>query len=255
MQFAPSFFAAQQRRNQTLESKLEGISFDAAGAEPLGVLETNELSFRYLSQAAEGGIAIAMQSLADNYEQGCGVRKSMRMCREWYWRACLAQSVGASAIIDTKSVLVNEMMATSQMLDNVQSQLQPGQGFVSGGPNLCSLILALQRDLIHLGYQLPPFAAIAPSQQVGSRPQPGSAAPPMIGRKVLQEIERQVEKLARRGSRVSFQYGRRGIAAQATALSLGQASRALDAQLFVVPPDAACYEFFDEATMFTVIKL
>ena len=180
MQFAPSFFAAQQRRNQTLESKLEGISFDAAGAEPLGVLETNELSFRYLSQAAEGGIAIAMQSLADNYEQGCGVRKSMRMCREWYWRACLAQSVGASAIIDTKSVLVNEMMATSQMLDNVQSQLQPGQGFVSGGPNLCSLILALQRDLIHLGYQLPPFAAIAPSQQVGSRPQPGSAAPPMI---------------------------------------------------------------------------
>ena len=200
MQFAPSFFAAQQRRNQTLESKLEGISFDAAGAEPLGVLETNELSFRYLSQAAEGGIAIAMQSLADNYEQGCGVRKSMRMCREWYWRACLAQSVGASALIDNKSVLVNEMMATSQMLDNVQSQLQPGQGFVSGGPNLCSLILALQRDLIRLGYQLPPFAAIAPSQQVGSRPQPGSAAPPMIGRKVLQEIERQVKKLARRGS-------------------------------------------------------
>ena len=249
VQFAPSFFAAQQRRNQTLESKLEGISFDAAGAEPLGVLETNELSFRYLSQAAEGGIAIAMQSLADNYEQGCGVRKSMRMCREWYWRACLAQSVGASAIIDTKSVLVNEMMATSQMLDNVQSQLQPGQGFVSGGPNLCSLILALQRDLIHLGYQLPPFAAIAPSQQVGSRPQPGSAAPPMIGRKVLQEIERQVKKLARRGSRVSFQYGRRGIAAQATALSLGQASRALDAQLFVVPPDAACYEFFDDAAV------
>ena len=52
------------------------------------MLETDELSFKYLSIAAEGGIPLAMQSLADNYEKGCGVRKSMRMCREWY-NACI----------------------------------------------------------------------------------------------------------------------------------------------------------------------
>ena len=67
---------------------MQGISYDASGTESPGVLETDELSFKYLSIAAEGGIPLAMQSLADNYEKGCGVRKSMRMCREWY-NACI----------------------------------------------------------------------------------------------------------------------------------------------------------------------
>jgi len=88
-QISPQFLASQrhQLRHQTLEASLQGISYDASGTLMPGVLETDELSFKYLSIAAEGGIPLAMQSLADNYEKGCGVRKSMRMCREWY-NAC-----------------------------------------------------------------------------------------------------------------------------------------------------------------------
>jgi len=48
----------------------------------LGVLQTDKLAFKYLGQSAEAGHGIAMQSLADCYENGTGVQKSMRMCRE-----------------------------------------------------------------------------------------------------------------------------------------------------------------------------
>jgi len=130
------------------------------------------------------------------------------------------------------------------MLGSTQSKMTPGQSLASGGPNLGSLVLALHRDLIHLAYQLPSFAAIAPSLQTGSPPQPGSFKPPLIGEAMLKKCVQQVRKMEERGNEVSFQYGRRGIAAQATALSLSsQASRPLDSQLFAAPPDSAIYEF------------
>ena len=233
--------------SSNLVAGLGAVTFDSSGSEQVGVLEANELSFRYLSQAAQGGLGVAMQSLADNYEQGCGVRASMRMCREWYWRACLAQSVGAATILDSKSVLVNEMMATLNCLGEVEKRLAPGQGFVSAGPNLCSLVFALHRDLAEKRFELPPFAATAPSQHVGAAPRRGSCAAPLIGRARIQAFARQCDGLARRGSRVECAYGRRGISAQATALSLGAASRSPDAQLFTVPPRPAMRELFEDA--------
>jgi TPR repeat protein len=81
--------AMQFRRDGSLESDNTGQSYQ------LGVLETDELAFKYLSQAAEGNVALAMQSLADCYENGTGVKKSMRMCSEWLWRASLLHSAGA----------------------------------------------------------------------------------------------------------------------------------------------------------------
>jgi hypothetical protein len=241
--------ALMSQRHATTSNLVAGlgaVTFDSSGSEQVGVLEANELSFKYLSQAAQGGLGVAMQSLADNYEKGCGVRASMRMCREWYWRACLAQSVGAAAILDSKSVLVNEMMATLDMLGDMERRLAPGQGCISGGPNLCSLVLALHPDLAEKRFKLPPFAATAPSQHVGAAPRRGTCAAPLIGRSLIQAFAQQCDGLARRGSPVECAYGRRGIAAQATALSLGAASRSLDAQLFTLPPPPALRELYDD---------
>lgn len=241
---APSYFA-QRQRERNLESGLRGISFDSTGSEQLGVLETNELSFKYFSQAAEGGLGLAMQSLADNYEKGCGVRKSMRLCREWYWRACLAQSAGACEILESKSVLVNEMRAVLQMLGDLSSRLSPGQPCTTGGPNLCSLVVAVHNDLAVGGsYTIPPFAAVAPMLQVGSAPRRGSVSMPLIGEGVLKVVGAELNKLERRGHRVTGEYGRRGTTAQATALSLSEATRPLDSQLFVVPPPPQINEDF-----------
>ena len=249
VRLAPSFLASQRELLGALEAARPGdISWDATGtnAQGLGVLETNALSFKYLSQAAEGGLALAMQSLADNYEKGCGVRTSMRSCREWYWRACLASSVGAPTILDSKSVLFNELRATLDMLGQMEVQLKPFQGFCSGGPKLCSLVVALHRDLATISYKLPPFAATAPTLQVSNRPRPGTAPAPIIGLEMLKNCVVQFEQLQRRHHEISFSYGRRGIAQQATALSMGEASRPLDAQLLIVPPPPAAHDLANQ---------
>ena len=82
---------------QRLFGKIESSQADRVildtGESELGVLETDELSFKYLKKAAESGLGLAMQSLADSYETGCGVRKDSRACREWYWRARPSRAV------------------------------------------------------------------------------------------------------------------------------------------------------------------
>jgi len=73
-------FVSDARTNDSRESR--------------GVLDTNELAFKYLEQAAEADIGLAMQSLSTLYEEGQGCRKSWGLAREWLWRAVLKDSAG-----------------------------------------------------------------------------------------------------------------------------------------------------------------
>jgi hypothetical protein len=91
-----------------------------------GVLTTDELAFKYLSQAAHGGHGLAMQSLADCYEAGTGIRADQRLCREWLWRSTLHKSAGAFLMLDQRSVLGKEHYAQVMNLERAGQRLLLG---------------------------------------------------------------------------------------------------------------------------------
>jgi hypothetical protein len=218
------------------------VSNNTEQGHQLGVLETDELAFKYLSQAAEGNIALAMQSLADCYENGTGVKKSMRMCREWLWRASLLHSAGALPILENKSVLQNELFAQCQMLEH-SPMLRPGQGMSLGGPNVGCLLVALHQPLSEQGYMLPAFASEAPTLRVGDRPCQGTTgAVAIIAMDSLKKVVIGMDQMVRKGIEVVPIYGRRGVGKAATAQTYGAASRPLDSLRFVVPPAPGCDE-------------
>jgi hypothetical protein len=150
------------------------VSDNSGQDHQLGVLETNELAFKYLSQAAEGNHALAMQSLAECYENGTGVRKSMRMCRDWLWRASLHHSAGALPILDSKYVVPLEIMGSCQMLEQVPAHIQPGACLNLCGPTIGGLLVALYQPLSAHNYMLPAFASETPTLYVGTRPRQGT---------------------------------------------------------------------------------
>jgi hypothetical protein len=217
------------------------VSDNTGQGHQLGVLETDELAFKYLSQAAEGNVALAMQSLADCYENGTGVKKSLRMCREWLWRASLLHSAGALRILENKSVMQNELFAQCQMLEH--SPIRPGQCMSLGGPNVGCLLVALHLPLSEQGYMLPAFASEAPTLCVGGRPCKGTTGSvPIIAMDSLKKVVVGMDQMERKGIEIVPIYGRRGVGKNATAQTYGAASRPLDSLRFVVPPAPGCDE-------------
>ena len=209
-------------------------------ADDLGVLETDALAVRYLMKGAEAGHALSMQSLGDCYYTGQGVRKSLREAREWIWRAVLQQSAGASSMLDTKSVLINEHMAHATNFEAAREHLVPGQTISMCGPNLCSLFMAL-RNAFPADGTFPAFAGSVPTCTAGNRACEGTTGPVnIVGTDAFRETMKVLKAMERRGNDVWFTYGRRGVGKAATAQTYAEATRPLDAQLFVVPPRPAC---------------
>ena len=206
-------------------------------AADITLLEADRLAYRYLLQAAMGGHGLAMQSLADCFEAGKGVRECMRTSQEWLWRAALIQSAGAIQLLNTKCVMVNEHMVTMQMLENVAQQLPPGQPLSPVGPNLAALVLIFHNEVALMQYKLPPFASSDPRAALQHR----TGAVPVLGTDVLRKLHEFILKIERKGHRINPIYGYRGVAKQATALSLRRSGlhRSLDTQRFVVPPAPA----------------
>jgi hypothetical protein len=144
------------------------------------VLTTDEMAFKYLSQAAEAGLGLAMQSTADCYENGTGVRKSMLLCRDWLWHATLIKSARALDALDTKTTAPLEHHGSSGMMDQAQYQLSYGQTMQLCGPNIGSLFWVLCRPLMTKNYIVSAFAAATPTLTVGSAPHPGTTGPVTI---------------------------------------------------------------------------
>jgi hypothetical protein len=209
----------------------------------LGVLETNELAFKYLSQAAEGNLALAMQSVAECYANGYGVRRNNRMCREWMWRASLLHSTGALPKLESMSLLPLELNAQCQMLESTLARYPPGQPVLMAGPNIGCLLAALYQPLSEQRYMLPAFASGAPTLRVGGRPCQGTTgAVAIFAADTLKKVVSGIDQLVRNGNGVTPMYGRRGVAKSATAQSYSAVSRPLDSILFVVPPAPGCDE-------------
>ena len=149
-------------------------------ADQPGVLETNELAYKYLLKGAQAGHGLSMVSLADCYENCTGVRKDMRKCREWLWEACLQKSAAALETLDTKCTLPRELVAIQDGLERMPQYLQPGQVGGLGGPNLASFIMSMHERVAAMNYTVPAFAATTPTLSVGNRPQMGTTGPQQI---------------------------------------------------------------------------
>jgi hypothetical protein len=113
-----------------------------------GVLETDELAYKYLLQASEGGIPTAMQSLAKLYEKGQGVRKRLISACDWLWQALLMGTADGVGQIDSKALLPLELGAIVQQFQQGEMYLLPGQSFSTSGPHLSSLLSCFARKLM-----------------------------------------------------------------------------------------------------------
>lgn len=231
-----------------------GLQSASSGQEGAGILETDELAYKYLLQASKAGIGIAMQSLAELYIDGQGVRQRRISGNDWLWQAVLIQSAGALKLLDANALLPLEIDAMVDMMQQVRTQIHPGQPFNPSGPHLTSLLASLVIKLHRTRFQLRPFAAAAPTLTVGNQPNEGATGTvPMIGAKLLEQFWMLTDQLNRRGNKVACTYGRRGIAKAATAQTHGeQKTRNADSFLYQVPPEPQCSDQFgkDEADVF-----
>jgi len=119
-----------------------------------------------------------------------------------------------------------------------------GANVFSFGPNISSLLLVFHRQMQSLNFQLPAFAGTIPSCGVTGQVRQGTTDPVTIpGSKEFVMAVMGIRQLEQR-KLVCEQptYGRRGIAIQATAQTLGNTSRSLENQLFCVPSAPACDE-------------
>ena len=204
-----------------------------------GVIHSEKWAYKYVKQAADAGIGIAMQSLADMYENGRGVRRDVRQAEDWLWCAALTGSNGAFERVDSMSVLTREIQAmnpqvgcggSSQKLFQTLRE-QQAQSIMLSGPNLGSLLVSLHPSLLSRGGTLPKFASTYP----------GAAAPctstiSCIGLTQLQAVASVLHELTEHGYTAVPTYGRRGTAPGSTAMANGDAKRIADRQCFSMPP-------------------
>lgn len=208
-----------------------------------GVLETDELAFKYLKQASDAGIAIAMQSLAELYEKDQGVRERRITANDWLWRSTLLGSSAGIKYLDDKALLPIELSAMVEQLGMMQSQLMPGQSFSLCGPHLTSLLCLFGKQLMtRFRFKLPAFASDLPTLTVGNGIREGTTGPvPLIGSQTLGQLCILTQHLERRGSEGEFTYGRRGVAKEASAQTHGDVNRRIaDSFLYKLPPDPQC---------------
>jgi hypothetical protein len=112
-----------------------------------GKLKTDHLAVKYLLQASEAGIGLAMQHLAESYANGQGVRESFQECKKWMWQAALLESAGALYDLQTKMAHLRlEVWAHSQQLQRgFPKSILPIQ--VLSGPNIGSLLSVFHKQL------------------------------------------------------------------------------------------------------------
>lgn len=163
---------------------------------------------------------------------------------QWLWRSCLEQSEGAFELLDSRALLPLEINANAGMLDQTMHRIPYGQCMQLGGPNLGALLLVFKETLMKENFTLPPFAGSVATGSVGNLPVQNNQGPrvPVIGGKAAQVLCKKIQSEESRGKGISLAYGRRGTAKAATAQTYGSSARAIDNQIYVVPPFAACDE-------------
>jgi len=179
----------------------------SAAAEATSVLQSDAAAVRYLNQAAEAGIGLAMQSLGNKYQEGDGVRKNLRTSMDWLWKAALVGSTDAKETLDRICLLTKEIKAHYESLDNfiTTRKLPPGASVVMPGPNLGTLLLELKPDLAARG-----FCLARPSHNhTGGAASPDSMSP-IVGTDAMLRLDRTLERARARGNNIRVTYGRRG---------------------------------------------
>ena len=188
-----------------------------------GVLQSDALAVKYLTQAAEAGIGLAMYSLSNKYQEGDGVRKNVRTSRTWLWKAALVGSDSARDTLDRLCLLSKEVKSHSESLDKFMSsgKLPPGAGPVHmQGPNLGTLLLALKPNLAAHNFTLPP-----PQHSHTGGVADASCTGPILGTDAIRANDRTLERARARGNTICLAYGRRGTEnAETTRLTLEGAS-------------------------------
>ena len=216
---------------------------DNSNGKQISIIETDRLAFKYLVQASEAGLGIAMQSLADCYQNGQGCQKSMPLCCSWLWRSVLLNTVTAYTTLESKSLLILEHEAQLMNTGHFVQRARQGEytHYKMGGPNLSALLLSLSPSILRHNYTLPPFAAAVPTCTVGNCPSEGTTGiVKIMGVEMMQEVMAASNQIRNCGSELSYTYGRRGTAKEATAQTYGEASRSLDNEIYSVPPAPAC---------------
>ena len=211
----------------------------------LGVLDTDKLAFKYFQQSANGGIGLGMQSLADLYFNGQGVRKNRVTSCDWLWNACLIHSVKAYEVLDSRTMIPLELNSTIENLSHTANRVPYGSPVGMGGPNLAALLQKLGIGDGNLpDCLLPPFAAATPTLTVGGQARPGTTGHVLVtGAIKLQELGNLLCFLSDTwGHSVNFTYGRRGTCKSATAQTYGGDTREKDSYYYQIPPLAQCDE-------------
>jgi hypothetical protein len=212
----------------------------------LQVLQSDILAFKYFKQAAEGGIGLGMQSLADLYYNGQGVRASRMNSCDWLWNACLINSFKAQEILDSRSLIPLEVNSIINQLNQMQSRVPSwGATIRSGSPNLAGLLAKLTTfDSSKLqDCLLPPFAAPVPTLSVGSAARQGSTGRVlMTGSNAVLDLLDFLQHLKSKLIYVDFIYGRRDTCKGATAQTYAGTTREKDAHFYQVPPMPQCDE-------------
>ncbi|KAL7532298.1 hypothetical protein ACHAXR_004548 [Thalassiosira sp. AJA248-18] len=213
------------------------------------VLESQDLAFQYFEKAAKLGHGWSMKSLGECFDQGIGCRKNRRRSLQWIWRACLNHTDGAIEMMDAHALLRKELNANIMQIDGMMQRIPPGTRSIGVlGPNIGSLLLAFYDVVENENFSLPPFAGTWATATVNNTPVnreiQGAPRIPLVGSGMIKTLVNKIHSLEARGTTVQVGYGRRGTGKQATAMSLASShsSRAIDNQLFFMPPRAACDE-------------
>ena len=210
----------------------------------LGILELDKRSFHLMEQAAEDGIPMAMMQLGFYYRRGDGCRKSFPLAKEWYWRAVLLQGAGAEGILNRGILLGDEVLGVLECAMENANNVGTNKAYSPRGPNIGSLLLAVLEQLNKSNYQLPAFAGTIPPRRVTGSVQQSTTDPVnMVASDMLKVAYEYFQKLAAdTGCSVLPYYGRRGCGKVATAVTLRNASRIVENQVFMVPQAPVCDE-------------
>ncbi|GKZ00809.1 hypothetical protein MPSEU_001032600 [Mayamaea pseudoterrestris] len=206
------------------------------------VLKSDMYAFKYFKQAAKGGIGLGMQSLADMYNIGQGVRQNIIASSDWLWHATLIHSFKASEILETRTLIPRELYALIHSFEQMRHRV-PAYGASANQccPNLTGLLTKLSNTVRNdFDCMLAPFAAPTPTLTVGSQPRRGETGDVvLIGATKLREL---LELVRLMNLTVNFGYGRRGTCKGATAQTYSGSTRVKDSFYYQVPPMPQCDE-------------
>jgi hypothetical protein len=215
----------------------------------LGVLELEATAFDYFEQAAEGGIGLGMQPLADMYFSGRGVKESKIKGCDWLWNACLISSANAQTKLDCRTLLPFELDSLFSCLCQLESQVPVGRNMISCCPNLSGLLanLAISGWSTFEG-SLPPFAASTPTLTVGGPCRAGSTSRVLIpgSTQLLKVVTYAQYVKSTICVEVCITYGRRGTSNSFTTQMYQGTPREKHSVYYEIPPGPQCDETFSD---------